>query len=261
VARRLLLAVALVLPIACETVAPVTPLPAGDPRPAAFLSQWNLSAADRHAMRGRAHLAVDGEVRIRADQIVVLERPARLRVEVLGLLNQTAAVIATDGDRFEVFRSGDRSYETGPVDPDLLWREAHLALTPEEAVSILLGAVTFAPGQRPVRAAAIGDREVRVDFVDAEQRLQRRAVFDAAARLRELAVFDGSDVPRWTAWFDDYAAVSGVPFAHHIVLEVTAGASRVEISLRDVELNPELPPEIFRLRAPLAGAEIERAGG
>jgi len=212
-------------------------------------------------MRGRAHLAVDGEVRIRADQIVVLERPARLRVEVLGLLNQTAAVITTDGDRFEVFRSRDRSYDTGPVHPRLLWQEAHLALTPEEAVSVLLGAVVFGPGQAPVRAASIGDRRVRVDLVDTEQRLRRRAVFDAAARLRELVVYDGAGAARWTARFDDYAEVSGVPFAHHIVLDVSMGSSRVEISLRDVELNPELPPGIFHLRAPVTSGEIERHGG
>ena len=91
---------------------------------------------ERHALRGRARLAVDGgdgAVRLRGKQIVVLERPARLRVEVLGFLNQTVAVLTTDGERFELFRSGDRSYETGAVHPDLLWQEAHLALTPEEA--------------------------------------------------------------------------------------------------------------------------------
>jgi len=261
VLRRALFVIACVLPVACKTALPVTPLPAGDPRPAALLTRWDRSAAGRHAMRGRAHLAVDGEVRIRADQIVVLERPARLRVEVLGLLNQTAAVIATDGERFEVFRSRERSYEAGPVHPGLLWQEAHLALTPEEAVSLLLGALVFGPDSQPVRAAAIGDRRVRVDFVDAQQGLRRRAVFDTAARLRELVIFDGAGDPRWTARFEDYAPVSGVPFAHRIVLDVSTGASRVEISLRDVELNPDLPPGIFQLRAPVAGSAASRSGG
>jgi hypothetical protein len=261
VLRRALLFVALVVPTACTTVPPVTPLPAGDPRPAALIAQWDRSAAGRHAMRGRAHLAVDGDVRIRADQIVVLERPARLRVEVLGLLNQTAAVIATDGERFEVFRSRERSYQAGPVHPGLLWQEAHLALTPEEAVSVLLGALVLGPACRPVRAAAIGDRRVRVDLVDAQQELRGRAVFDAAGRLRELATFDGTGAPRWTARFDDYAPVSGVPFAHRIALDVAAGNSRAEITLRDVELNPELPAGIFQLRPPLAQGPSERSGG
>jgi len=134
-------------------------------------------------------------------------------------------------------------------------------LTPEEAVSLLLGALVFGPDQRPVRAAAIGDRRVRVDLVDAQQSLRRRAVFDTAAQLRELAIFDADGEPRWAARFEDYAPVSGVPFAHRIVLDVGAGGSRVEISLRDVELNPELPPGIFQLRPPVARSDSARSGG
>jgi outer membrane lipoprotein-sorting protein len=47
--------------------------------------------------------------------------------------------------------------------------------------------------------------------------------------------------------------VDGQPFAHALTLDVAAGDTRAEISLRDVELNPELPPDIFRLRQPAAG--------
>jgi hypothetical protein len=264
VSRAALIVVALLLTSACRTVVPAIPLAPDDPRPAAFLAQWDDAARMRRALRGRAHLKMDGDdgaAQFRGHQIVVLERPARLRVEVLGFLNQTAAVIATDGERFEVFRVSDRSYETGAVHPGLLRREAHLALTPEEAVDVLLGLPDPGPDLVPARAVAAGEEWIRMDLVDTDQRVRSRAAFDGTARLREFETIGDDGAVRWRARFGDYAPVGGVLFAHKIVLDVTEGVAHVEISLRDVELNPELPPDIFRLRAPAGSDSLEGEGG
>jgi outer membrane lipoprotein-sorting protein len=264
VARAARLVVALLFVSACRTVIPAIPLAPDDPRPAARLAQWEEAAQDRRSLRGRARLAVDGddgEVQIRGNEIVVIERPARMRVEVQGFLNQTAAVVATDGERFEIFRSGDRSYETGTVHAELLWQEAHLALTPEEAVEVLLGVPTLGAGLVPARAADAGEGLIRMDLVDAARRVRRRVTFDAASRLREFEVVGDDGAVLWRAQFGDYASIDGVSFAHEIVLDVTAGVAHVEISLRDVELNPELPPDIFRLRAPAGTGTLEWVGG
>jgi outer membrane lipoprotein-sorting protein len=264
VARAARLVVALLFASACRTVPSAIPLAPDDPRPAARLAQWEDAARDRHSLRGRARLAVDGDdgaVRIRGNEIVVLERPARMRVEVLGFLNQTAAVVTTDGERFEIFRSGDRSYETGEVHEQLLWQEAHLALTPEEAVEVLLGAPALGAGLVPAHAVDAGGGWIRMDLVDSERRVRRRVAFDATSRLREFEVVGDDGAVAWRARFGDYASVDGVPFAHAIVLDVTAGVAHVEISLRDVELNPELPPDIFRLRASEGTGAFEKEGG
>jgi len=100
--RRLsILFAALLAATACRTPAPIAvPLPPDDPRPAALLDAWARAAGERHGLRARARLAVDGAdgaLHLRGKQILVLERPAYLRVEILGLLNQTVAVLVTDG--------------------------------------------------------------------------------------------------------------------------------------------------------------------
>jgi hypothetical protein len=254
VVRAALFVVVVAFALACRTVAPVAPLPADDPRPAAMLARWQLESESRRALRGRAHLAVDAEaVQLRGRQIVVVERPARLRVEVLGLMNQTAAVIATDGDRYEVFRVGDRSYESGAVREDLLWREAGLALAPEQAVAVLLGAPRPGAGLAPANARLTSAGRVEFDLVDASGRPRQRAAFDALERLRSFAVLDDDGSERWRAEFDDYAAVGASQLPHGIVLDVTEGSTHAEIELRDLELNPSLSVDIFRLRASAAG--------
>ena len=264
--RRLALAAAGLLAVtACRSAAPLfEPLPAGDPRPALLLDEWARQSRERHALRGRARLAVDsrdGDVRLRGSQILVAERPARLRVEIQGFLNQTVAVLVTDGDRFELFRAGDQSYEEGVVHPALLWEQAHLALSPSEAIDLLLGVPAPDPALRPAAAQGDGRGEVRLDLADPEGRVRRRAGFDREGRLRWVEALDAGGERVWRAEFRDYSLVDGVAFAHDLSLEVVAGGTRAEITLRDVELNPELPPDIFRLRAPPAGAGGDSRGG
>jgi outer membrane lipoprotein-sorting protein len=262
VVRAALLVVALVFTFACRTVPSALPLPADDPRPAALLARWEAEIAARAGLRGRAHVAVASEAgRYSSRQVVVLERPARLRVEVLGLMKQTAAVITTDGDRFEVFRVGDRSYETGSVRPDLLWREARLALLPTEAIAVLLGVPV--PGADLTLANAMRTHEdwIEVDLVDREGHCRQRASFDASERLRSFEVLGDDGSSRWRARFDGYALVGASQLPHAIVLDVAEGGTHAEIELKDLELTPVLSTELFRLRAPVDAGAIEGEGG
>jgi len=258
VAGPLVAAASLLVAAGCRTPLPVfEALPPGDPRPARLLQEWAQAAEARRGLRGRASIAVDssdGSVRLRAKQILVLERPARMRVEILGLLNQTLAVLVTDGDRFELFDTQQRSYQSGEVTPALLWEQAHLALTPEEATDLLLGAPALDPELSPARAFEDAEGRVRLELVDLSGRLRQEASFDREGRLAGLDVFDEAGKRRWRAGFGDYAELDGVAFPHVLTIEVSAGRTRAEISLRDIELNPALPPDIFRLRAPRAGA-------
>ncbi len=259
------LAAGLLVATACATSGSVwSPLPPDDPRPGALLAAWVEGAEQRRGLRGRARMAVDGgdgQVRLRGRQLIVLERPGRLRVEVQGLLSQTVAVLVTDGARYELFRADDRSYHSGPVHPGLLLEQTHLDLTPEEVIGLLLGMPTPDPTLVPSAALINADSTVRLDLADAEGRVRRRAHFDAGGLLRSLEVLDAEGEWLWTAGFDDYAPVDGVDFAHAVTLDVAAGGTRAEITLKDVQLNPALSPDIFRLRAPQPPAAAAKPGG
>ena len=235
---------------ACATPMPLQPLSLGDPRPRQLLDDWVERASQRQRLRGLARLAVDrndGSVQLRGKQLLVLERPARLRVEILGFLNQSLAVIATDGEGFEVYRAEDQSYEAGEVDEHLLWNEAGIDLSPEEAVAVLMGVPISEPLPAPANAVRDGDGRIRIDLADAQGVVVQRATFDPAGQLRAFEVLDDFGAVLWDAQFDEYRDVGGSPFAHSIGLDVRSGKTRAEISFRNVELNPDLPPDVFRL--------------
>ncbi len=250
--RRLATGVAIfTLATACRTLVPGVPLPADDPRPAALLARWTREAVERRALRGVARLAVDAEaiVPLRGGLVLVLERPARLRLELLGFLGQVLAVLVTDSERFQLFRVDDRSFESGRVHPGLLWNVATLALTPEEAVGLLLGLPMPDPTLGPVGSQLTRDGEIRIDLADPGGAVLQRVAFDSAARLRWLEVRDAEGRVAWQAHFDDYERVDDFPFAHRVSFDVVDGDSHAVIRFRDVEINPELPAGIFALRA------------
>jgi outer membrane biogenesis lipoprotein LolB len=235
------------------------PLPPDDPRPQRLVTEWIQGAAQRTALRGSARMAVDAEgergqtLSLRVRQTLAIERPARLRIEVQSLLGTTLAVLAVDGREYALFETETRRFERGPLEAAPLWRIARLSLRPEDVIEALLGGPAADPGMQLRAAFSAPDGGVLVEVDDAAL-TRRKLLFDAEGRLRSLDV-SAPELSTWRAAYDDYEPVDGQPFAHRVSID-TAEA-RAVLQLRDVELNPTLPADIFRLDglAARAGAE------
>jgi hypothetical protein len=117
-------------------------------------------------------------------------------------------------------------------------------------VAVLLGVPISDPLPALANAVRDGDGRIRIDLADADGTVVQRATFDPAGRLRVFEVLDEFGAVRWGAQFDEYRDVDGSPFAHSIDIAVRSGDTRAEITFRNVELNPDLQPDIFRLRRP-----------
>jgi hypothetical protein len=77
--------------------------------------------------------------------------------------------------------------------------------------------------------------------------VRRTLEFGAEGDLRRYAAWDPAGALLLEARYGDYRDVAGVRFAHEIAVDLPAAASRAEIRFQWVELNPELPGELFRL--------------
>lgn len=250
---------ALAVLIALATTACATPRRALPPAQTALrpeeaqqaLAELETARAARHALRGSLRLALDGpEGSFRASQVLLLERPARLRVEVLGFLSQTVAVLTTDGASFDLFRAEQRRVERGPVYPGLLHDVARIDLEPEEAVSLLLGVPTLPAGLHLSRADVTDEGGLALDLVDAPGAVRRRVVLGPARELRETEVRTLAGDVLWEARFDDYRLLGDVPFAHRIALHFPVTGTHVEIQFQQVELDPAFSEDAFVLRLP-----------
>jgi hypothetical protein len=173
-----------------------------------------------------------------------------MRVEVLGWLDQTAAALATDGESYQLFQNQDRSIQTGEVHGQLLWEIARLDLRLEDAVEILLGAPVLDRTLSRLHSEATGDGWIRTELADESAVIRERATFDEQGRLRELEVLGPDGGLQWRVRYDDYTQLDGRPVALSIEVDVTSRDTRAEIRLSEVELDPEVPADVYLLRRP-----------
>lgn len=249
--RALAVPIAAALLVSCAAVPRRAPEPVAPGEAEAALAALADASEARRSLRGTLRLSLDGpEGSFRSTQVLLLQRPARLRVEVLGFLSQTVAVLTTDGAQFDLFRAQERRLERGPVYPGLLHDVARIDLEPDEAVAVLLGAPRMPPGLRVSRVDATQEGGLAIDLVDAPGALRRHVELGPGRELRaaEVRTLGGSVL--WRASFDDYRDVAGTSFAHRVALRFPDSGTDVDVVFTRVELNPELPEEAFVLSLP-----------
>jgi hypothetical protein len=213
---------------------------ADDPRVGVHLAALRALAAERTALRATARSRTESpDGGGFANQLLLAERPARLRVEVIGLLQQRVLVLATDGEQYELYRAEGGLREAGPVHPGVLQEAAGLPVTPEAAVGLLLAAPR-PPDEPPLTVSESASGDLSLHWPEETLR------FDAAGRLAALRFGpDGREVllARWSDWRDTPRGA----FPHRLDVELPETEARLALELRSVELDPELPPELFRL--------------
>ncbi len=255
------------LVVSCRTPLPGVVLPADDPRPFRLLEGLHRSVMTRSALRASARLSLAApDLRFNRPQRLAVARPARLRVEILGLFNQIGAVLVTDGESYRIYNADRLEIEEGLVSAGLLWRVARIDLGPVEAVDLLLGAPVPRPGLSLGEARILEDGGVHFDRRDERGMAIERFAFDAEGRLRRFESLDASAELVWRADFDDYRTLPGrdgakEPFAFEISLHFPRVGAKAKITFKSVSLARDLPDEIFVLELPGQASRLPAPSG
>jgi hypothetical protein len=269
VKRAACLVLASVLGFGCQTAAPrIERIAVDDSRVDALIAAQTRRADERQALRAALRVALDApDLRFRRPERIAARRPSHIRVEVLGLFGQIAAVLVSDGVQYQQLAAKDNAFEAGPVSADLLWRVARIRLTPVEAVDLLLGAPLPSPGYARGGAYALSDGGVAIEYTDPgpesrmHEQVRERFEFDGAGLLRGLTHWYENGELAWLADFDDYREVSGTPFAFEVALEFPGVGARAQLSFDDVAFESDLDESLFVLRktGKLGGSGAVRA--
>ena len=225
----------------CRTTSatvPFTPLPVAAVAVVSALDGLERAASERGSLRADTRVRIAGATgEAFTRQLLLLESPAKLRLEVVGVLDQRILVLATDGDEYDLYRAETRRIERGAVHDALLADTVGLPVTPDEAVRLLLAVPRSGAGE--LRAGRSADGRVRLDWSD------RRIEFDADGRLASVSLGDRARV-RYEDW---RAADDDAWFPHRISIDAPAVGIAARVEFRSVELDPAVPPHLFRLGA------------
>lgn len=238
----------------------VRPTP-GPPSPvAAPVDAQAIVAADatrRAALRGLrawARLAYQSpEESHRAKQLLVAERPDRLRMEIFSPFGAVFVLAAADGSLTAYDRGASTVYR-GAASADNLRRYTQMDLPVAGAVDLLLGTP-------PIDAAEPGIVSVDGDAIELW-----RGTADGGARVVWYSPAllpvryeeqDRDGRVRLRAAYEGYTPVDGVVVATQLHIELPPTQQRIDMTLSDVEVNPPLGDGVFALQTPSGSAVVD----
>jgi hypothetical protein len=259
-----------------------------DERAGRVFSSYLDLVDSRSALRGTARVLVEGpDFKLNRPQRIVVERPSSIRLEVIGLFDQPAAMLATDGRQFGFYQASNGQISRGHVTPTLLWDLAKIDLEIPEIVGLLLGAPM--PSRGLARAAvwleAEGGLVLAFAWPDPEPAAEcshaLRAglfesdcfatlaslenggeifLFDIDGRLAEVRGIDPGGVIRFRATFEDYRPLDAdnadadagegdepMMFPNQITIRSSAAESLARFVWRRVMLADELSGRLFMI--------------
>lgn len=267
------------------------PLAVDDPRAERALDRHLSLAAARPALRGLARVALEGpDFKLNRPQRIAVERPDRLRFEVLGLFDQLAGLLVVDGGDYGFFDASNGEIVRGEVGPTLLWELTRIDLEAAEVVALLLGAPTPSAGVARAGVWLEPDGRLAIAFAWPEPGARRpmacrleagRALFapdcfldpsaieaggeifffDELDRLSELRVLESEGRIRFRAIFEDYAPLApgevedeglseGGEFAKTVTIQSPEIESAARFVWKRVMLARSLSDRFFQISEP-----------
>jgi outer membrane lipoprotein-sorting protein len=226
---------------------PATGAPAALPTAAQL---QGVLEATRQRVRGLRTLAdseIEGpEGRFRASEVLLIEPPHRLRIEVLSTFG-VAWILATDGEVLDVYSRQDQTVYRGRPTRDLIDYYLPVPLALEELTELLLGR----PPRRDVVRTETVSWEPATGLVRLPLRLQdggRQTVwFDGRSGvLKRCEERDVRDNLRFDLRVGVYRQIRGEQDPADLTIVSPLGV-RVRLQYANTELNPEIPPRLFRI--------------
>ena len=252
--RQALLAVALLSACSAQKKLPPHADLASAPLPEAseLLESLARRRASVSSIRGLARTSYTApDQSLRSKQFLVAARPDRMRIEVLSPFS-TVFVVATKDGTLAAYEPGEKTVYRGYASVDNLARYIQVALPIDVIVDALMATPRMHAGQPGVVSFDQGlvelwqdaDDDIRVTWFDQQHqplRYERRAA-------------DGNVLLRVT--YSPYDLDAGVSVPASVDLELPQDDRRLQIQMRDVEVNPLLDDVVFTLDTPPGSLEV-----
>jgi hypothetical protein len=217
-------------------------------------------ASDRERLRGLRTLAdidlTSADGRIRASQVLVVEPPRRLRIELLSTFG-VVWILATDGQGLDGYSREDDTVYRGTLRPGLLPHYLPIPLALDDLTELLLGR----PPPRDVESAETVAWEPETGLVRLELRLKGGGIqtiwFDGSTGLlRRCEERQAEGTVLFDLRIRAYRDIGKTALGSDLTIVAPHGV-RVQLGYARSELNPALPDDLFRLPHVLGASEVD----
>lgn len=207
-----------------------------------------------HSLRSFARIELrDPEGNNISKEALIVQRPDRLRIEVLTFLGAMFVLTSQDGAFTAYVRPEKRIYR-GAASNANMWRYAKIGLPVPDIVNLVLGTP---PQLTPTYSEVTFDSDT--GWVQLTQDLEEGAyvIWFEGDLPRAAELRDRYGEVQWRAHFGKYRDLDGTMIATRIKLLVPDEAHSVRIHLDETDVNPELEADAFSFKAPEGTTVVE----
>lgn len=233
------------------------------------------AALDDHAMRQQGWKSLKAEARvtqwadrgrIRGTVLMFLERPSRVRFDVMTQLGP-AAVLTSDGENFQLSDLRENAFLQGPTCPENIARLLGIEVDAENILRLLTGDTPMIEasertmeckgGNYVVLLSSQGGATQEIEFsVDETDR--DRPPDEQRLTLRRSSVRATDGELEWEATYSEYTSVDGQSFPTNVRFVDRVHGADTQVRVKSITLNPDVPADAFR-QTPSPAMSIETA--
>lgn len=185
-------------------------------------------------------------------QLVVVERPDRLRFEILSPFGALFVLAAADGALAAWVRDESTVYR-GTASAEHLQRYAQVDLAVPTAVDLLLGT----PPLRSDPGSVVSAADDAVELWQETDRVVQAAWFTPALEPLRYEQRDSEGRVLLRTTFGGYVGAVGVRVATQLAIEQPQAQRRIGIAFSEPEVNPVLAGTVFALETPAGSTVVD----
>lgn len=204
--------------------------------------------------------------RVRGTVWMLLERPGRVRFDVMSQLGP-AAVLTSDGESFQLTDLREGSFLYGPTCPQNLARLLGISVDAVDVLKLLTGDTPLIEateqhiecrGGRYVVTLVGDDGQTQVLSFSVDEADREAPPDQQRLTLRRSTVWGPNGARRWEATYDGYVQVDGYDFPTEVRFVDEVNDADTSVRVKSISLNPEVPDDAFR-QSPRPGMSVEMA--
>lgn len=193
--------------------------------------------------------------------IVVLERPASLRMEFLSFIGQPVQFLVCREGKFRFYSPGENKVMTGDATRFNLYRLLGVNLELEKILDILTAAPGLLKGSTfPSMRYLINENNYLLQTGDPKiGEEQMLWVNGENMRPRRYISQQQKQINLEIQW-DDYQEINGLQFPNIVEIARPLEATKVKVKFSESSLNRKLEPDLFTLNIPPGTEDIALPG-
>jgi outer membrane lipoprotein-sorting protein len=222
---------------------------------ALFDQRWRLVESLRLVARVTITSA---QGRYSTRQTFLWRRPTQLRLDTLSLFGQPIISLVADALQASIYYPAENAFFQGPATAETLARVIGLPLDAAEVAPLLMGYIRPAPASQVATIdLQADDSMVLFRFLDGEGGLIQDAWVDPEQVLtRRVLRYAAHALPLVDIVYNDVRLLTdSFPAPHALAIWLPQAEAEVRVQFLSVDLNPALPPTVFRVSPP-AGMPI-----